>query len=501
MQGVRAAWRAGGRPLRSPLLVGTLPLFALIGANTGLRWLILGFLTVTATIASHWPETNGFFQVDDFLWLHLANWRSVLDSFVGTQGEHVAYRPIFRLSLYVDALIFGRDAVGPHYENMLIHAANSLLLAALLRVFRVHFSVCAAAALLFALAPLSGEGVNWISGRTVVLSTMFILLSLRQWVLSLSQRKLPLAAMLWMIAAAATYEAAIVLPALCFCLVPMACKELKIDWYYAVQQSVVMGLCLGLFWIVRAVFLGTFIGQTTTPDYNLWGNFGHHITDLVHFTRLLAGDVVLWLLGMSLIVTTFIPRLFPAGPCLVLMAVIFLLPFSMDPGTGGRFFYALQAPLCALLVLPATVLSGIARVLSIFLLLAVLLPGFAVSNWREAASHAAAEQKSLTLIKAIHKAIPADDGYPHIVEDVPELFRGHLMFGELFELAIADTYRAPLSAPLVLRSKLVLGNAMMLSDVLSTDSRFWRYDSGSDELIPLNREMWLRSHPQAGPHN
>src|SRR6516164_431336 len=56
-------------------------------------WLSLTIASVTITIASHWPQTNGFFDADDFLWLHLANWRSVIHSFVGTQGEHVAYRP------------------------------------------------------------------------------------------------------------------------------------------------------------------------------------------------------------------------------------------------------------------------------------------------------------------------------------------------------------------------------------------------------------------------
>jgi protein O-mannosyl-transferase len=185
-------------------------------------WFILAMVTVTIAIVSHWPEINGFFQVDDFLWLHLASWRSVLDSFVGTQGEHVAYRPLFRLSVYIDALLFGRDASGWHVENMIMHAMNSVLLALLMRTFRISLSVCAAAALLFSLAPLSGEGVNWVSGRTVVLCTTFMMLSLWQWTVALSRHKAPWAAIGWMIAAAATYEAAIVLPALCVCLAPLA---------------------------------------------------------------------------------------------------------------------------------------------------------------------------------------------------------------------------------------------------------------------------------------
>jgi hypothetical protein len=460
-------------------------------------WFSLAIASLTITIASHWPLTNGFFDVDDFLWLHLENWRSVLHSFVGTQGEHVAYRPIFRLSLYIDALLFERDAVGSHLENMLIHAVNSVLLAGLLRVFRAHLSVCIAAALLFALAPLSGEGVNWISGRTVVLSTTFILLSLWRWTVSLVRHTVPWAAIGWMIAAAATYEAAIVLPALCLSLVSLTCTRLKIDWLYAIGQSVLMGTCLFAFWIVRAAFLGAFIGQTSVPSYDLWGNFIHHISDLLIYARLLGGDLMLWLLAISLVLTTFIPRLFPAGPCLALMAAIFIFPFSMDPGTGGRFFYALQAPLCALLVLPASVVPRIVRIPSLALLLAALLPGFAVSTRGEAESYASAENKARALINAIHKAIPFNDGYAHVVEGVPDLFRGHLMFGELFELAIADTYSGPLSPPVVVRSKPLLGNATMLRDVLSTNSRFWLYDSEADRLVPLDRNTWIQTHPQA----
>lgn len=112
-------------------------------------WCTLAALCSALVAAGHWPERNGYFLVDDFLWLHLANWRSVADSFVGSQGAHVAYRPIFRLSVYIDYLLFGRHAAGWHWENMLLHAGNAVVLAALLRAFGMRLTVAAGAAILF----------------------------------------------------------------------------------------------------------------------------------------------------------------------------------------------------------------------------------------------------------------------------------------------------------------------------------------------------------------
>src|ERR1035438_6086970 len=111
-------------------------------------WTVLGVVLLAAAFASHWPDRHGFFLVDDFLWLNLGHLRSVAESFVGTQGAHVAYRPIFRTSVYIDYLLFGRNAMWWHFENIAIHAANALLLAAITRAFRLPLACCVAVALL-----------------------------------------------------------------------------------------------------------------------------------------------------------------------------------------------------------------------------------------------------------------------------------------------------------------------------------------------------------------
>lgn len=470
--------------------------FASILKSRKAGWFGVAVLSFLLVAASHWPERNGYFLVDDFLWLHLANWRSVADSFVGSQGAHVAYRPVFRLSMYVDYLLFGRQAAGWHWENMLLHAGNATLLAALLRAFGVRFAVSLAAAMLFSLAPLSGEGVNWISGRTVVLSSFFGLLSLWRWAISTRQRRPPWAAVIWMILALATYEGAIVLPLVCACLAPLAVRQFQISWSDAARQVAFMLAWLVVFWCLRAVFLGTLVGQTAAPSYDLWENFVHHLHGLLVYARNLGGDHLLWILAGCFALATLTPRLFPAGPCLALVALVLIAPYSQDAGTGGRFFYALQAPLCALLVLPAVVLPEMAAAPVLVLLLATLLPTFFASTRQETIGHTLAEQKARAIVEAVQRAIPRNDGYPHVVDGVPDIDRQHLLIGDFFEIAIADSYveRPP---PVVLRTRTVQSNPQAVTDILATSSRFWRYDNDADRLFAISRDDWFKTIPTA----
>lgn len=102
-------------------------------------------------------------------------------SFVGyffTKGLY--YRPFLRLSLALDWSLWRLSPVGYHLNNLIIHAANSVL------VFVVAGRLMAKgqdgmlpaflAALLFALHPVHSESIAWISGRTDLMATLFFLL-------------------------------------------------------------------------------------------------------------------------------------------------------------------------------------------------------------------------------------------------------------------------------------------------------------------------------------
>lgn len=448
-------------------------------------------------LASHWPVRNGYFLIDDFMWLDLAHWRSVAASFVGTQGAHDVYRPIFRLSVYLDALLFGGHAGAWHIENVAIHAANGFLLAVVARAYRLPRSVCAAAGLLFIFAPLGGECVDWISGRTASLCLLFLLLAVWRWTLAMAEGRVPWAAAGWMVMAAMTYESAVVLPAVLVCLVPLVHKRFGVGMRDALWRSLPIVCVLAVFLVLRAIFLGTFVGYTDASTPHLWQNFKYQMGMLRDIYGLSGTASSLWVLGAALIFTTVAPGFFPAGPCLALIGFILTLPYVGAVGSGGRFQYMMQAPLCVLVVLPAMIFAD-SRFRGLFLaaLLVFLVPPFIGPIWREAVRITVVGQKTKAMIAAIHQAVPRHDGWAQVVEDVPDFDGDYPMMGGFFELGVSNSYSGD-PRPLVMRSGNVLGNPIVLRDVLRVSTHYWRYDSTAQRLIPIEKEAWLALHPEA----
>jgi len=88
------------------------------------------------------------------------------------------YIPITALTYLLDFQLHGLDPAAYHLTNLLLHAANSLLLFWVL--FRLSSALWPSAlvAALFAVHPLHVESVAWISARKDVLSTFFWFLAL-----------------------------------------------------------------------------------------------------------------------------------------------------------------------------------------------------------------------------------------------------------------------------------------------------------------------------------
>ncbi len=465
-------------------------------------WVGLASLLLAAAFISRWPDRRGFFQNDDFIWLHLAHWRSVAQSFAGPfggpDGALTAYRPLFRLSVYIDAMLFGQHAVLWHFENIAVHAANALLLAAVMRAFRLPLGLCAGAALLFLLAPHNSESVDWISGRTASLSFLFMELAVWRWVLAVRDRRTPWAAMAWMLACAATYEAGVALPFVLLCLVPLVPRTIGADWRYAVRQTLPLFAVLAVFLVFRGLMLGTPVGETSPTNMDLLANSWDHLTALLRVDRATVTPISRWLLVVAFLLTSLHPRLFPAGPCLVAAANVLLLPFITTPGAGSRFFYMLQAPLCAMAVLPVLIAPARFRLPVLVLLLALVLPGFALSSRHESEIFAAAGDAGRKLFQAVHGVIPKNIGYANVVEGIPDMLGGRMIAGAFFEAGIGETYHDPLlPPPFIARTEVVLGTPQILRSVLANPALFWRYDPLEHRMFPITREAWLAAHPEA----
>lgn len=90
--------------------------------------------------------------------------------------------PVTWLSFMVEVSIFGTRAWGFHLGNVLLHAANAVLLWRLLEKSTSLRWPSVLVAALFAFHPLNVESVAWITERKNTLSTLFWLLSLHAWV-------------------------------------------------------------------------------------------------------------------------------------------------------------------------------------------------------------------------------------------------------------------------------------------------------------------------------
>jgi Tfp pilus assembly protein PilF len=88
------------------------------------------------------------------------------------------WHPLTWWSMMLDVQLFGTGPFGPHFTNMLFHAANTVLVFLLLTRLTGAYGRSAFVAALFAVHPLHVESVAWISERKDVLSAFFGLLTL-----------------------------------------------------------------------------------------------------------------------------------------------------------------------------------------------------------------------------------------------------------------------------------------------------------------------------------
>ena len=172
----------------------------------------------------------------------------------------IVYRPLRTFSYMVDyALGGGLDARVFHASNLVYHAAAVLVLFALARdVVGSRFGALAGAAF-FAVHPLNGEAVAYVSGRRDLLSTLCVLIALACWrflVLGgrrdagrldlLARRLLGICGMLLFgVLGLAAKESALVLPALAWLFVPPKEPEVSTAPRRGVAAAVALiGFCV-----------------------------------------------------------------------------------------------------------------------------------------------------------------------------------------------------------------------------------------------------------------
>lgn len=149
-------------------------------------------------------------------------------------GSSFYYRPLLVWTYYLDKQLWGLDAGFMHLVNMLLHAVNATLVFFVARragtaLFGVVGLLPLAAALLFALHPITTESVNWISGRTDVLATTFVLLTVMLLIRAIESQHSG-----WALGAALVFIAGIMSKEVVLFFLPVGCYLL---WRWPVSAS------------------------------------------------------------------------------------------------------------------------------------------------------------------------------------------------------------------------------------------------------------------------
>ncbi|HEV2839709.1 MAG TPA: tetratricopeptide repeat protein [Chthoniobacterales bacterium] len=159
------------------------------------------------------------------------------------------YFPLVYTSFRLEHALWGLRPAGYHWVNILLHAANAVLVWRLLLALRVPGAWLAAA--IFALHPVHVESVAWVTERKNVLMGLFFLLALLAWVkfveASARQRwKYYSLALVFYALALFSKTTACTLPAALLLILWL--KGTRIDWRRLAQIApfVVLGIGMGL---------------------------------------------------------------------------------------------------------------------------------------------------------------------------------------------------------------------------------------------------------------
>jgi len=144
--------------------------------------IILIFLLFAAAFFTYFPAmTAGFASLDDAALLAGTNKTYNLTAsniFAVFKTDYIGlYHPLVTLSFAVERYFFGMVPAFFHFDNMLLHILNTILVFLIFARLTKSFAVTYIISFLFAVHPVHVEVVAWISARKDTLYSAFYLLS------------------------------------------------------------------------------------------------------------------------------------------------------------------------------------------------------------------------------------------------------------------------------------------------------------------------------------
>jgi len=214
-------------------------------------WLF-GLLLVAVTLVAYGPAWHGGFIWDDDEYVTenpLLTAPDGLRRIWFSLDSPSQYFPLTYTTFYMERGLWGLNPTGYHWVNLLLHAANALLVWRVLARLRVPGAWLAVA--VFALHPVQVESVAWITERKNVLMGFFFLLTLWGWIRFIDEitgrrwRFYVLALVFYALALSAKTTACTLPAAL---LLILWLEKMSINWRRLAQVApfVAMGIGMGL---------------------------------------------------------------------------------------------------------------------------------------------------------------------------------------------------------------------------------------------------------------
>ena len=104
-------------------------------------------------------------------------WQYFTTNIFADLSRDYLYRPIYMLSLFIDAALYKDAFLGYHLNNVLLHVGATCLFLALLRRLHFRHTLALFSAALFAVHPIHVDVVAFVTNRSDLLASIFLLLS------------------------------------------------------------------------------------------------------------------------------------------------------------------------------------------------------------------------------------------------------------------------------------------------------------------------------------
>lgn len=398
--------------------------------------ILIGFVLVLLTIAVYTPVLDCLMVADDFRKIGGNEFEQAIRSLHGTAGiGRNEYRPVVDVSFALSKLLWNGDARGYHFDSIVLHTLNVLLLFFLLRLLGQPVIISGMAAALFSVHPLCHERVAWIAARDGLLSTLFMLLSIFAYMLARGREFKPVGLGLslgFFLFGLISYEGSIVLPGIMLALELVLMRggdpHVKIRLWNAflnIRWHVCVLIFYFLWWVV--LFRGE-AGQYN-PSWAI-GNALHNYYRLLY--QLFYGNSrLLGVLYFGLLFAVFLmPRPHRRLAAFSLIWVLFsFFPFAFSSGFADRFAYFSSMGYAVVLALMIYAITA-ARRREIGLALGVIIfltfSGYYIrglrsrlSDWKRAGQIADSIPRQ---IKKLYPDLP--DGARLVLTGIPRL-HGH----------------------------------------------------------------------------